>query len=115
MAKKTGEPKSDIPWVEKYRPQSIKEMALPTAKAEGHRVQVAEELIDFVHNFFKEMKKINEDNKKIKAHNRITNEKEHKELLKIDPLKAAILLEGPPGVNLEALWILLLNLSKSSY
>ena len=56
-------------------------MALPTAKAEGHRVQVAEELIDFVHNFFKEMKRINEENKIIKAHNRITNEKEHKELL----------------------------------
>jgi len=109
LAKKTKEPKSDIPWVEKYRPQSIKEMALPTAKAEGHRVQVAEELIDFVHNFFKEMKKINEDNKKIKAHNRITNEKEHKELLKIDPLKAAILLEGPPGVGKTSIAYALAN------
>ena len=109
MAKKTGEPKSDIPWVEKYRPQSIKEMALPTAKAEKHRVQVAEELINFVHNFFKEMKKINEDNKKIKAHNRITNEKEHKELLKIDPEKAAILLEGPPGVGKTSIVYALAN------
>ena len=109
MAKKTGEPKSDIPWVEKYRPQSIKEMALPTAKAENHRVQVAEELINFVHNFFKEMKKINEDNKKIKAHNRITNEKEHKELLKIDPEKAAILLEGPPGVGKTSIVYALAN------
>ena len=109
LAKKTREPKSDIPWVEKYRPQSIKEMALPTAKAEGHRVQVAEELIDFVHNFFKEMKKINEDNKIIKAHNRITNEKEHKELLKIDPLKAAILLEGPPGVGKTSIVYALAN------
>lgn len=109
LAKKTREPKSDIPWVEKYRPQSIKEMALPTAKAENHRVQVAEELIDFVHNFFKEMKRINEDNKKIKAHNRITNEKEHKELLKIDPLKAAILLEGPPGVGKTSIVYALAN------
>ena len=109
LAKKTREPKSDIPWVEKYRPKSIKEMALPTAKAEGHRVQVAEELIDFVHNFFKEMKRINEDNKKIKAHNRITNEKEHKELLKIDPLKAAILLEGPPGVGKTSIAYALAN------
>jgi len=109
VAKKTGELKSDIPWVEKYRPQSIKEMALPTAKAEKHRVQVAEELINFVHNFFKEMKKINEDNKKIKAHNRITNEKEHKELLKIDPEKAAILLEGPPGVGKTSIVYALAN------
>ena len=84
-------------------------MALPTAKAEGHRVQVAEELIDFVHNFFKEMKRINEQNKTIKAHNRITNEKEHKELLKIDPLKAAILLEGPPGVGKTSIVYALAN------
>ena len=109
MAKKTWEPKSDIPWVEKYRPQSIKEMALPTAKAENHRVQVAEELINFVHNFFKEMKRINEENKTIKAHNRITNEKEHKELLKIDPEKAAILLEGPPGVGKTSIVYALAN------
>lgn len=109
LAKKTREPKSNIPWVEKYRPQSIKEMALPTAKAEGHRVQLAEELIDFVHNFFKEMKRINEDNKIIKAHNRITNEKEHKQLLKIDPVKAAILLEGPPGVGKTSIVYALAN------
>jgi len=109
LAKKTREPKSNIPWVEKYRPQSIKDMALPTAKAEGHRVQLAEELIDFVHNFFKEMKRINEDNKIIKAHNRITNEKEHKQLLKIDPVKAAILLEGPPGVGKTSIVYALAN------
>ena len=56
--------KTDIPWVEKYRPKSIKEMALPSARVEGHRVNLAEELTNFIKNFFKEIKSINDKNKK---------------------------------------------------
>ena len=32
---------SNIPWVEKYRPKSIKEMALPSAKVSGHKVDLS--------------------------------------------------------------------------
>ena len=42
----------DIPWVEKYRPKSIKEMALPTANVSGQKVDLSKELINFVKNFF---------------------------------------------------------------
>ena len=41
-----------MPWVEKYRPQSIKDMALPTAKVSGQRVDLAEDLTKFVRDFF---------------------------------------------------------------
>ena len=46
-----------MPWVEKYRPKSIKEMALLTAKVGGNRVDLAEELINFVKSFFVNIKK----------------------------------------------------------
>jgi len=91
--------KSNLPWVEKYRPKSIKEMALPTAKVKGHRVDLAEELVSFVKNFFKEIEKINQNNKKIRAFNRTVPEKQQKDELKLDPEKAAILLEGKPGIG----------------
>ena len=90
---------SNITWVEKYRPNSIKEMALPTAKVSGHKVDLTEELHRFVVDFFKEKRKINETNKKIRAYNRTHEEKDHKEELKLTSEKAAALLEGPPGVG----------------
>ena len=88
-----------IPWVEKYRPRSIKDMALPTAKIGRQKVDIAEELRRFVIEFFKEKRKINEANKKIRAYNRIHEEKDQKEELKLATEKAAVLLEGPPGVG----------------
>ncbi len=90
---------SNITWVEKYRPKSIKEMALPTAKVGGHKVDLTEELHRFVVDFFKEKRKINETNKKIRAYNRTHEEKDHKEELKLASDKATALLEGPPGVG----------------
>jgi replication factor C large subunit len=88
-----------IPWVEKYRPKSIKDMALPTAKVGRQKVNIAEELRQFVLDFFKEKSKINEANKTIRSYNRTHEEKVHKEELKLAPEKAAVLLEGPPGVG----------------
>lgn len=101
--------KSNMPWVEKYRPQSIKEMALPTAKVSGNRVDLADELRNFVKNFFIEIKKINEENKKIKVFNRTVSEKEQKKELKLDPEKSAVLLEGPPGVGKTSIVYALAN------
>ena len=89
----------NIPWVEKYRPKSIKDMALPTAKVGRQKVNIADELRQFVLEFFKEKTKINEANKAIRAFNRSHEEKEHKEELKLASEKAAVLLEGPPGVG----------------
>jgi replication factor C large subunit len=100
---------TEIPWVEKYRPQSIKDMALSTARVEGHRVNLAEELINFITNFFKEIKEINEANKKIRAYNKITSEKEQKDENKIAPEKAAVLLEGPPGIGKTSIVYALAN------
>jgi len=88
-----------IPWVEKYRPRSIKDMALPTAKVGSQKVDIAEELRRFITEFFKEKRKLNEANKKIRAYNRTHEEKEQKEEIKLSPEKAAVLLEGPPGVG----------------
>ncbi len=88
-----------MPWVEKYRPKSVKEMALPSVKVDGQRVNMAEELTKFVKNFFVEAEKVNEENKQIRAHNRKSSEKDQKEEVKIAPEKAAVLLEGPPGVG----------------
>jgi len=99
IAKKPINVKSQMPWVEKYRPKSMKEMALPSAKVEGHRVNLAEELTDFIRSFFKEIKIINDENKKIRAYNRTVSEKEQKEEINLPPEKAAILLEGPPGIG----------------
>ena len=100
---------SNIPWVEKYRPKSIKEMALPTAKVEGHKVNLAEELIKFVKAFFKEINRINRENKSIRTFNRTAIEKEQKEELKISPDKAAILLEGQPGIGKTSIIYALAN------
>jgi len=100
---------SNIPWVEKYRPKSIKEMALPTAKVEGHRVDLAEELRSFVKTFFLEIKKINKANKNTRGYNRTVGEKEQKEEAKLDSKKAAILLEGPPGIGKTSIIYALAN------
>ncbi|MHA1291033.1 MAG: replication factor C large subunit [Promethearchaeota archaeon] len=106
MSSKT---KSDLPWVEKYRPKSIKEMALPTAKVNGNRVDLAEELKNFVVNFFNEIKKINNENKKIKSYNKKALEKEQKEELRIPPEKAALILEGQPGIGKTSIVYALAN------
>ena len=90
---------SDIPWVEKYRPKSIKEMALPTARLGRQRVKLAEELMSFIEDFFEERKTVNRENKLIREFNRTAIEKEQKEEIKIAPKKAAVLLEGPPGIG----------------
>ncbi len=98
-----------MPWVEKYRPKSIKEMALPTAKVGGNRVDLAEELINFVKSFFVNIKKINEENKKIRQFNRTASEKEQKEEIRIETNKAALLLEGPPGIGKTSIVYALAN------
>ncbi len=99
IAKKPTKVAVEMPWVEKYRPKSMNEMALPSAKVEGHRVDLAEELTNFIRTFFKEIKSINEKNKKIRAYNRTAVEKEQKEEIKLPPEKTAVLLEGPPGIG----------------
>ncbi|MFO8019947.1 MAG: replication factor C large subunit [Promethearchaeia archaeon] len=97
------------PWVEKYRPKSIKEMALPKAKYQRHTVSLAEELPKFIEQFFKKRKIINKKNKKIRAFNRTAVEKEQKELKSMDPKDAAILLEGKPGIGKTSIVYALAN------
>jgi replication factor C large subunit len=99
IAKKPIQLKAEMPWVEKYRPKSMKEMALPSARVDGHRVDLADELTKFIRNFFKNIKAINDKNKKIRAFNRNATEKEQREEVRLPPEKAAILLEGPPGIG----------------
>ena len=60
---------------------------------------MAEELTNFIRDFIKEIKSINEKNKKIRAYNRFVTEKEQREEIKLPPEKAAVLLEGPPGIG----------------
>ena len=98
-----------LPWVEKYRPKSIKEMALPTAKVSGNRVDLAEELTKFVKDFFKLSKEVNEQNKQIKIHNRNVPEKQQKEEIEIPPDKAAVLLEGQAGIGKTSIVYALAN------
>ncbi|MFX1312673.1 MAG: replication factor C large subunit, partial [Promethearchaeota archaeon] len=88
-----------LPWVEKYRPKSLKEMALPTARVRRQKVKLDEELKNFVENFFLERNQINKENKRIRNFNKTVIEKEQKEEIKISPEKAAVLLEGPPGIG----------------
>ncbi|MHA2009035.1 MAG: replication factor C large subunit [Promethearchaeota archaeon] len=101
--------KVQIPWVEKYRPKSLKDMALPTARVSGQRVKLAEELTIFIKNFFAERKRINRENKRIKAYNRTVVEKDQKEEVKINPERAAVLLEGPPGIGKTSIVYALAN------
>jgi len=99
----------EIPWVEKYRPKSIKEMALPSARMSGQRVKLAEELMSFVEDFFEERKRVNRKNKQIREFNRTAIEKEQKEEIEIPPEKAAVLLEGPPGIGKTSIVYALAN------
>ncbi len=101
--------KTEIPWVEKYRPTSIKEMALPSARMSGQRVKLAEELINFIKNFFEERINVNKENKEIREFNRNAINKEQKDELKIPPEKAAVLLEGPPGIGKTSIVYALAN------
>ncbi|MHA2267358.1 MAG: replication factor C large subunit [Promethearchaeota archaeon] len=99
----------EMPWVEKYRPKSLKDMALPTARVSGQRVKLSEELTKFVRKFFTERKKINQKNNRIKTFNKTVIEKEQKEELKISLDKAAVLLEGPPGIGKTSIVYALAN------
>ncbi len=99
----------EMPWVEKYRPKSLKDMALPTAKVNGQRVKLIEELTKFVKIFFQERNRINQENNKIKAFNRTVIEKDQKVKLEINFEKAAILLEGPPGIGKTSIVYALAN------
>ncbi|MFX1457110.1 MAG: replication factor C large subunit [Promethearchaeota archaeon] len=99
----------EMPWVEKYRPKSLQDMALPTARVSGQRVKLDEELIKFLQNFFKTRNKINQENIKIRAYNKTVIEKEQKEELKINIDQAALLLEGPPGIGKTSIVYALAN------
>ncbi|MFX0003963.1 MAG: AAA family ATPase, partial [Candidatus Hodarchaeota archaeon] len=101
--------KSDIPWVEKYRPKSIKEMALPTARLGRQRVKLDEELTNFIKQFFEERGRINRENKEIREFNRTAIEKDQKEEKSVSPEKAAVLLEGPPGIGKTSIVYALAN------
>jgi replication factor C large subunit len=97
------------PWVEKYRPKSIRNMALPSAKIKRHKVDLAEELRKFIINFFKEKQNLNEKNIPIKLHNRTHGKKEQKKKLSLASEKSAVLLEGPPGVGKTSIVYALAN------
>jgi replication factor C large subunit len=99
----------EIPWIEKYRPQTVKDMAIPSAKVKGHKVNLVEDLRLFVLNFFKEKKLVNEENRKIKAFNRTHEEKDQKKEVRLAPDKAAVLLEGPPGIGKTTIVFALAN------
>ena len=98
-----------MPWVEKYRPKSMSEMALPSAKLKGHKLDLAEELRKFIKTFFREKRAINEKNQSIKSFNRVHGDKEQKKLVKLAPNKVAILMEGPPGVGKTSIVYALAN------
>ncbi|MFW9969160.1 MAG: replication factor C large subunit [Candidatus Odinarchaeota archaeon] len=100
---------SDMPWVEKYRPKSVKEMALPTARLGRQRVKLDEELDNFLKQFFEERQKVNRENKEIRDYNRTSIEKDQKEEKQIAPEKSAILLEGPPGIGKTSIVYALAN------
>ncbi|MFW9827082.1 MAG: replication factor C large subunit [Candidatus Thorarchaeota archaeon] len=101
--------KEDIPWVEKYRPKSMKEMALPSARLGRQRVKLDDELVNFLNQFFEERSKINKNNKEIREFNKIALEKDQREEEKIPTDKAAILLEGPPGIGKTSIVYALAN------
>ncbi|MFW9877653.1 MAG: replication factor C large subunit [Candidatus Thorarchaeota archaeon] len=98
-----------MPWVEKYRPKSLTEMALPTARVSGQKVKLDEVLTDFIKNFFIERKRVNIENAKIREHNKTVIEKEQKEYNQIETDKAAVLLEGPPGIGKTSIVYALAN------
>ena len=74
-------------------------MALPSAKVNNNKVNLAEDLKRFIVEFFKEIDNINVENKKIRLFNRNNEEKDQKKELHLSPDKAAVLLEGPPGIG----------------
>ncbi|MBY9005155.1 MAG: replication factor C large subunit [Candidatus Lokiarchaeota archaeon] len=99
----------DIPWVEKYRPKSIKDMAIPTAKLNRHKVSLVEELPKFINNFFNQKEMINKKNQEIRTFNRNCLEKEKKKKIELPQEKAAILLEGQPGIGKTSIVYALAN------
>ncbi len=106
MSKKSS---NNSPWVEKYRPKSLKEMAIPSAKVNRQKVNLAEELKKFISTFFKKIDKINQKNSKIRAHNRNATEAVQKETLSLDLADSAVLLEGKPGIGKTSIVYALAN------
>lgn len=100
---------SEAPWVEKYRPKSLKDMALPSATLNRKKVELADELKEFIHKFFKEKAKINEKNRNIRLHNKTASEKDQKEEVNLPPEKSAVLLEGKPGIGKTSIVYALAN------
>ncbi len=98
-----------LPWVEKYRPKFTRDMAFPTAKVGRQKVDLIEDLKKFIVSFFKEKEKINEINRQIRAHNWTHEEKEHQDEKKLPLDKAAVLLEGPPGIGKTTIAFALAN------
>ncbi len=96
-------------WTEKHRPRFTRDMAFPTAKVGRQKVDLIEDLRKFVISFFKEKEKLNEINREIRTHNRTHEEKEHREEKKLPLDKAAVLLEGPPGIGKTTLAYALAN------
>ncbi|RLI64765.1 MAG: hypothetical protein DRO88_06415 [Promethearchaeia archaeon] len=84
----------DIPWVEKYRPQSLQEMV-------GFE-DVIEKLRKFISNFLELQKKYKKLKKQIKSNPGIENRKSELQLKSIKSKLAnqtAAMLIGPPGVG----------------
>ncbi|TFG00139.1 MAG: replication factor C large subunit [Promethearchaeota archaeon] len=100
---------NNTPWVEKYRPKSLKEMAIPSAKLNRQKVNLADELKKFISTFFKKIDAINEKNSKIRTHNRNSMEKEQKEEIHLDSEDSAVLLEGKPGIGKTSIVYALAN------
>ncbi|MBY9021328.1 MAG: AAA family ATPase, partial [Candidatus Lokiarchaeota archaeon] len=101
--------KEKMPWVELYRPKFTRDMAFPTAKVGRQKVDLIEDLKKFIVSFFKEKEKINEINRQIRAHNRTHEDKEHQDEKKLPLDKAAVLLEGPPGIGKTTIAFALAN------
>jgi replication factor C large subunit len=104
-----NEKNNNTPWVEKYRPKSLKDMAVPSAKLNRQKVNLGQELKEFISKFFRKIEAINEKNRKIRAHNRTATESEQKNEVSLDLEDSAVLLEGKPGIGKTSIVYALAN------